>query len=86
MQLIVKNFSILPWKIRSYRAYSKPDQFKSTNFIGGQVLLASAKEQHALKNVNNCWNTNVSFSLATSGGQNCNLYFNAAHFFNTGVN
>jgi hypothetical protein len=43
-------------------------------------------EQHTSKNVNNCWNTNISFYLETSGGQNSNLYINVAHFFNISVN
>jgi hypothetical protein len=37
-------------------------------------------EQHALKNVNNYWNTNISFYLETSGGQNSNLYLNFTYF------
>jgi hypothetical protein len=43
-------------------------------------------EQHALKNVNNCWNTNISFYLETSSGQSYNLFLNVVHFFNTSVN
>jgi hypothetical protein len=39
-----------------------------------------------LKNVNNCWNTDISFYLETSSGQNSNLYLNVVHFFNTSVN
>jgi hypothetical protein len=35
-------------------------------------------EQH----VNNCWNTNFSFYLETSGGQNSNPPLNVVHFFN----
>jgi hypothetical protein len=42
-------------------------------------------EQHTLKNVNNCWNTNISFYLETSGGQCSFLYLNVVHFFNIGV-
>ncbi len=42
-------------------------------------------EQRALKNVNNCLNTNISSYLETSGGQSSNLYLNV-HFFNTSVN
>ncbi len=38
-------------------------------------------EQHALKNVYNHWNINISFYLETSGGQNFNLYLNGVHFF-----
>jgi len=42
-------------------------------------------EQHNLKNVNNCLNTNVYSYLETSVGQSSNLYLNV-HFFNTSVN
>ncbi len=38
-------------------------------------------ENHALKNVNNCFNTNISSYLETSGGQSSNLYLNVVHFF-----
>ncbi len=38
------------------------------------------------KNVNNCLNTNISFYLETSGGQNSNLYLNVALIFNISVN
>jgi hypothetical protein len=37
-------------------------------------------EQYALKNVNNCLNTNISFYLETSGGQNSNLHLIIVHF------
>jgi hypothetical protein len=40
-------------------------------------------EQHALKNVNNCLNTNIYSYLETSGGQSSNPYLNVVHFFNT---
>ncbi len=40
-------------------------------------------EQHALKNVNICLNTNIYSYLETFGGQSYNLYLNAVHFFNT---
>ncbi len=43
-------------------------------------------EQHALKIVNNCLNTNIYSHLETSGCQSLNLYLNVVHFFNTGVN
>jgi hypothetical protein len=42
-------------------------------------------EQHALKNVNNCLNTNIYSYLETSGGQSSNLHFNVVHFYNTCV-
>jgi hypothetical protein len=50
------------------------------------LLMATAMEQHALKIVNNCFNTNIYSYLETSGGQSSNLYLNVAHFFNTSVN
>ncbi len=43
-------------------------------------------EQHALKNVNYCWNINISFYLETSGDQNSNLYLNVVHVLNTSTN
>ncbi len=46
----------------------------------------STMEQHTLKNVNNCLNTNISSYLETSGGQSSNPYLNVVHFFNTRVN
>jgi hypothetical protein len=33
-------------------------------------------EQHTLKNVNNCLNSNILFFLETSGGQSTNLLLN----------
>jgi hypothetical protein len=43
-------------------------------------------EEHALKNANNSFNTNIYSYLGTSGGQSSNLYLNVGHFFNTSVN
>ncbi len=37
-------------------------------------------EQHTLKNVNNCLNTNIYSYLDTSGGESCYLYLNIVHF------
>jgi hypothetical protein len=37
-------------------------------------------EQHTLKNVNNCMNTNIYSYLETSSGQSSNPYLNAVHF------
>jgi len=42
-------------------------------------------EQHNIKNVNNCLNTNIYSYLETSGGQSFNPYLNVVHFLNTGV-
>ncbi len=49
-------------------------------------IAAIPMEQHTLKNVNNCLNTNIYSYLETSSGQSSNLYLNAVHFFNTSVN
>jgi len=46
----------------------------------------TSMEQCALKNVNNCLNTNIYSYLETSGGQSYNLYLNVVHVFNTSVN
>jgi hypothetical protein len=50
------------------------------------MLEDETMEQHALKNVNNCLNTNIYSYLETSGGQSSNLYLNVFRFFNTSVN
>ncbi len=39
-----------------------------------------------LKNVNNCFYTNIYSYLETPGGQSFDLYLNVAHLFNTSVN
>ncbi len=41
-------------------------------------------EQHALKSVNKCLNTNIYSYLETSDGQIYNLCLNIIHFFNRG--
>jgi hypothetical protein len=43
-------------------------------------------EQYALKNVNNCLNTNIYSYLETSSGSSDNLNFYVLHFFNASVN
>jgi hypothetical protein len=43
-------------------------------------------EQHALRNVNNCLNTNIYSYLETSGGQSYIIYLNVVHLFNTNIN
>jgi hypothetical protein len=43
-------------------------------------------EQRALKNVNNCLNTNIYSYLETSGGQSSNLHLSVVYCFNTSVN
>jgi hypothetical protein len=45
-----------------------------------------SKEQNALKNVNNCLNTNIYSYLETSVGHSSNIYLNFVNFFNTSVN
>ena len=42
-------------------------------------------EQHALRNVNNCLNTNIYSYLESPDGQSSNLYLNVVNFFNTWV-
>ena len=37
-------------------------------------------EQHTLRSVNNCLNTNIYSYLEPSGGQSSNLYLNVVHF------
>jgi hypothetical protein len=40
-------------------------------------------EQHALKNINTCMNTNIYSYLETSGGQSSYPYLNVVLFLNT---
>ncbi len=49
-------------------------------------FVCETMEQRILKNVNNGLNTYIYSYLETSGGQNCNIYLNLVHFFNTSVN
>jgi hypothetical protein len=49
------------------------------------LQIESLMEQHALKNLNNCLNTNIYSNLETSGGQSSNPYLNDVHFFNISV-
>jgi hypothetical protein len=42
-------------------------------------------EEPPFRRVNSCWNTQISFYLVTSGGQNFNLYLNTVPIFNTTV-
>jgi hypothetical protein len=43
-------------------------------------------EKHALKKINNCWNTNISFYLDTSGGQSYNLFLYVVYFVSASFN
>ncbi len=43
-------------------------------------------KQRSLKNVNNCFKTNIYAYLETSGGQSSDLHLNVVHYFNTRVN
>ncbi len=43
-------------------------------------------EGHALKNVNNCLNTNIYSYLETPGGESSNLYLNFVYFTSISVN
>jgi len=51
-----------------------------------QIISFHLMEQHTLKIVHNCLNTNIYSYLETSGGKSSNLYLNVVHFFNTSVN
>jgi hypothetical protein len=48
--------------------------------------VTSTMEEHTLKNVHNCFNTNIYSYLETSGSQSSNLYLNVVYIFNTSVN
>ncbi len=77
------------WKRTSFFAKMSSKNFSQLmplSLIDIGVVYCSAMEQRALKNVNNCLNTNISSYLETSGGQSSNLYLNVVHFFNTSLN
>ncbi len=59
---------------------------RTTTCSCAEKLFTSAMAQHALKNVNNCWNTNIFSYLETSAGQSSNLYLNVVHLFDDSVN
>jgi hypothetical protein len=48
-----------------------------------RITTLSIMEQHTLRSVNNCLNTNICSYLETSGGQSSNLYLNVVNFLNT---
>ncbi len=48
-----------------------------------EQLFLYLMEQHALKNINNCLNTNIYSYLDTSVGQSSNTYLNVVHFLST---
>ncbi len=61
-----------------YRSFTKI--IKMYDNYGNDVM-----EQHALKDANNCLNTNIYSFLETYGGQSFNVYLNVVHFFNISV-
>ena len=50
-------------------------------YSGGAIYNVRLMEQHTLKIVNNCTNTNIYSYLETSGGQSFNLYLKVVNFF-----
>ncbi len=58
--------------------YQMPADLKLIHFT---EIMRLSMEQRTLKNVNNCWNTNIYSYLETSGDQSSNLYLNFVHFF-----
>jgi hypothetical protein len=50
------------------------------------LIRTNSMEQRALKNANNCVNTNIYTYLETSNGQSSNLYLNFVLFINASVN
>jgi hypothetical protein len=53
---------------------------KYNNWFWDRALCKILMEQHALKNLNNCLNTNIYSYLETSGGQSSNLYLHVVPF------
>ena len=50
------------------------------------VFVMIVIEQQTLKNVTNCFNTNIYSYSETSGGQSLNKYLNVIYFFNASAN
>jgi len=61
----------------------KNNFFRQKHFMHLKLKVHNATA--SFKNLNNCWNTNISFYLETSGVQNSNIFFDVVHFFNTSV-
>ncbi len=71
------------WKRTSFFAKTSSINFSQLlplSHIDIGVVYCSAMDQRALKNINNCLNTNIYSYLETSGGQSSNLYLNVVHF------
>ncbi len=60
-------------------------QVAHSSFIEGSHMTKNTASAH-FKRCKKYWNTNISFYIETSGGQNSNIYLNVVHFFNTSVN
>ncbi len=58
----------------------------NTPELGAINLFTATMEYHALKNLNNCSNTNIYSYLETSGGESSYLYLNGVHLFNDSFN
>jgi hypothetical protein len=52
------------------------------NHFRKSAFAISTMEERTLKNINNCFNTNIYSFLETSGGQSSNPYLNVVHFLN----
>jgi hypothetical protein len=68
-----------------------PFMLYKNKFIGVTFKKVNKKfndlmEEHILRSVNNCLNTNIYSYLETSAGQSSNLYLNDVHCFNTSLN
>jgi hypothetical protein len=62
--------------------HNAQENYENSHECAGSHLQV-AMEQHALKNVHNCMNTNIYSYLETSGGQSSNPHLNVVHFLNT---
>jgi hypothetical protein len=59
---------------------------KSTKFGANVIDILWLVIDSTLKNINNCFNTNIYSYLKISGGQSSKPYLNVVHFFNIRVN
>jgi hypothetical protein len=69
------------WRFIRWLLLLSPSKLDRFHFISIRILnIMLPMEQHALKNVNSCLNTDIYSCLETSNGESCNLHLNMVHF------
>ncbi len=86
LPMAAQGFPRLPKAAQDCRRLPKVVIVKLKAAKASWVTQEGLMEQHALKNVNNCLNTNIYSYLETPADKSYYLYLNVVHFFNTSVN